>query len=298
MRRRAGHEAPARSLWVAASDVRSRLIGERRPHPKGQTCDHYTAAAMIAIREAIRRLELEHAWPWRSQRLHVLEIGGHNGLQARLLDEWGNQVVSVDVVLPPQKLHFPVTIYDGRNLPFPDHAFDVVYSSNVLEHLRPSVLSALLAETARVLRPGGTAMHILPSAAWRLWTIIAHYPWAALHLFGLRAREYPPSDAPAQKIGTVHRLLRRARNALIPPAHGVYPSAIAELYFYSRRRWRRVFESAGWHVESVRPAGVFYSGYKVTGLPLRTRSRLAPLLGSSCNVFTLRLESRPATPAA
>ena len=31
---------------------------------------------------------------------------------------------------------FPVQAYDGRRIPFADSSFDVVFSSNVLEHIR------------------------------------------------------------------------------------------------------------------------------------------------------------------
>lgn len=42
---------------------------------------------------------------------------------------------------------------DGRTLPWPDATFDVVWSNSVLEHVRDP--AAVLAETRRVLRPGG-----------------------------------------------------------------------------------------------------------------------------------------------
>ena len=48
----------------------------------------------------------------------------------------------------------PDVLYDGKRLPFDDGAFDTVLSVQVLEHTaRPQ---ELLAEMARVLRPGGT----------------------------------------------------------------------------------------------------------------------------------------------
>jgi len=43
--------------------------------------------------------------------------------------------------------------FDGRTLPFADASFDLVYCKQVLEHVRAP--RALLAEVARVVRPGG-----------------------------------------------------------------------------------------------------------------------------------------------
>lgn len=44
---------------------------------------------------------------------------------------------------------------DLRRLPFPDGAFSKAYSLDVLEHLSPDALRAVLAEAARVIAPGG-----------------------------------------------------------------------------------------------------------------------------------------------
>ena len=43
--------------------------------------------------------------------------------------------------------------YDGENLPFPDNSFDLVYSNQVLEHVRYP--EKVLAEVARVMTPNG-----------------------------------------------------------------------------------------------------------------------------------------------
>lgn len=49
----------------------------------------------------------------------------------------------------------------GETIPFPDDSFDIVYSSNVLEHvLSPS---AVLREAIRVLKPGGTLQIVCPN---------------------------------------------------------------------------------------------------------------------------------------
>ncbi len=47
-------------------------------------------------------------------------------------------------------------------LPFPDHEFDAVYASHVLEHLEPPEAKRFLSEVRRVLRTGGVARIVVP----------------------------------------------------------------------------------------------------------------------------------------
>lgn len=55
------------------------------------------------------------------------------------------------------RLGIEIVVYDGGVLPFEDGTFDLVWSSDVLEHVRRPELT--LRETARVLRTGGLAIH-------------------------------------------------------------------------------------------------------------------------------------------
>ena len=45
---------------------------------------------------------------------------------------------------------------DLRKLPFADNTFDKAWSLDVLEHLSPDALAGMLAEAARILKPGGS----------------------------------------------------------------------------------------------------------------------------------------------
>jgi len=220
----------------------------------------------------------------------VLELGGGNGYQATLLASWGCHVTSIDVALPPpgETVFFPVQLYDGRQIPFPDDTFDMVYSSCVLEHV--SGLASLLRETRRVLKASGSAVHIVPSTWWRFWTSAAHYPHLMLRLLKLGQSAIGGTaglpHVGAKGVGTAWRRLRRV---LYAPAHGEYPSAFAELYYYSRRRWTRVFEDAGLTVQHVAGNGLFHTGYRL--LPFLgpgPRRALAAILGSPTHVFTVR----------
>ena len=61
-----------------------------------------------------------------------------------------------------------LALADLRQLPFADAAFTKGYALDVLEHLSPAALDAMLAEAARVLGPGGTLFvysHVRKNAA-------------------------------------------------------------------------------------------------------------------------------------
>jgi SAM-dependent methyltransferase len=126
--------------------------------------------------DALRRCEIGRVLSLvPSPRGRLLEIGAAGGFQAALLAAHFDRVDAVDLPrsIPGDALAHPVQPYDGRRLPFPDRSFDVVFSSNVLEHI--AHVEAFQAEIRRVLKPGGRAVHVLPSASWRLWTILTHY---------------------------------------------------------------------------------------------------------------------------
>ena len=112
----------------------------------------------------------------------LIEIGGGSGWQAQEFASAHYDVVSYDLasteyaaerMLSGPRLRLPL-------LPEADGSADIIFSSNVLEHI-PHVV-AFQAELLRVLKHDGMALHILPSAAWRLWTSATHYPWVAQKL--------------------------------------------------------------------------------------------------------------------
>lgn len=231
---------------------------------------------------AIRAWEVERIVPFLPAGGAVLEIGAGTGLQARLLAARGFRVTAVDLPASDYAAHrqYPVLDYDGVRLPLPDAVVDAVYSSSVLEHVRD--LPALLAESARVLRPGGAAVHVLPTAAWRFWTSVA----GLLDL---------PAGLVAARGGGVAALAQAAAARLLPLPHGESGWAGAELLTFRIAHWRAVFAAAGWRVIVARPLSLFYTGWGVLGrrLPLAARRRLAAVLGSACAVFVLAPPSRP-----
>lgn len=239
--------------------------------------------------EIVRRL------PARSS---ILEIGGGTGYQAKRLTQDGYQVESIDI--PDSNYagqhEFPVQPYDGKHIPFPDQSFDIVFSSNVLEHVLE--LDALQAEMKRVLRPGGFCVHLMPTGAWRFWTNIAHYTELLQHLALQSLRLLPRSlsfAALRDVVSVVGLMAATAKRYLIVPRHGESGTALSEIVTFSARHWRRHFERQQFDISEASSVGLFYTGHMVLGkrLTLGARQRLAGVLGSACVIYVVRPRPAP-----
>jgi SAM-dependent methyltransferase len=238
--------------------------------------------------ERLRCEELLHILPHLPPRGAILEIGAGMGWQARALSQRGFSVTAIDVPGSSnaiQRVH-AVTEYDGFNLPFPDHHFDVVFSSNVLEHIPH--LEAFQAEIKRVLSPGGMAIHILPSGCWRFWTTLAYYPYLIKRIWNNSFSG--GTTAGASDRGESKSQPRRFWQRLFPPRHGERGNFLSEIFWLSRWQWRRHFRKTGWKVEAYYPGRLFYTGYEILNLKmsLRVRRKLSHTLGSACHIFCLR----------
>lgn len=248
---------------------------------------------------AMRSAELALAIPLLPKGGKVLELGAGDGWQASLLAQHGFAVAPVDVASAATGAaqFAPVTIYDGRKLPFPDDSFDAVYSSNVLEHVEN--FDGIQAELARVLRSDGVAVHCVPSATWRFWTTLGHPLYAARWAWNSRRRAGSPANQ-----WQVRRVTDQYESkgmfgllllGLIAPRHGGHGNLLSEHHLFSRRSWTRRFTRTGWKIDSIRPTGLFYSGNELLGLHLasRIRGKLAKLLGSSTCIFVVRPRPPP-----
>lgn len=235
--------------------------------------------------ESLRLAELQSATKHLTPGCSLLEIGAGTGWQARELDRLGFKVEAVDIsdgTYTAERI-WPVRDYDGRRLPFPDATFDVVFSSNVLEHIER--VHEHLVEQVRVLKPGGSMIHVVPTPTWRFWTSLTYYP--AVILRRLRRKVASPTNA-SQPAGQVNARRNRL-SVLWAPAHGTDVSPIREIWTFSRFRWLGEFSRLPVaQVEHWR-AGLFYSGYLLFGsrLSLQVRRSMARVLGSSCRVFSM-----------
>lgn len=245
--------------------------------------------------ETLRRAELDLVKPYFKPGLRVLELGGGSGYQASVISSWGCEVLSIDIPQrsASQKYYYPVQDYDGQNIPFDSIDFDIVFSSNVLEHI--PALPPILAEIGRVLKPRGFAIHILPSSAWRFWASIAHYIYILKRLLGQQHSIPGMATTPSvQEKLEQNGLAYVIKRILLAGSHGEYPSAFSELYYFSKYRWFKVFQENGFDVVSVSGNKLLYSGYGLfPTLPLYKRRAMANLMGSACHIFITKSATVP-----
>ncbi len=247
--------------------------------------------------EKLRQMEWDGVKHLFKPQMRVLEIGGGNGYQAHLISSWGCEVISIDLIGRPPTWpvnYFDVQGYDGLNLPFPANSFDLVFSSNVLEHVPVKNLPLLLQESRRVMRnPQARAIHILPTPAWRFWNSMAHYAYLLKYVLGYGKTAMMPTIPSRDDALQRYSLPYLIKRAMIPAPHGEYPSALSELYFYRKKRWVDEFRQAGLNTEQLLNLNVFYTGYGLTqNVSPPNRTRLAHYLGAATYAYVLRLDNK------
>ena len=241
--------------------------------------------------KTIREYEYDCIKGYLPRSAKVLEIGAGAGWQSRKLSEDGFDVKAIDICTSKYKAIrvWPVEEYDGFTLPFPEHSFDVVFSSNVMEHI--SHFNAYQAELHRVLRPGGLAIHVLPSSTWRIWTTIAHYPFLIKMVFEklLACKDDRKGSSVVKDDVLSNRKPPSLRNIIHAPRHGELGNVMTEIYYFSRKYWRARFINSGWDICDVLSTHIFYTGYCIMGdkLAINARKRLSKIFGSSSIIFIL-----------
>lgn len=168
----------------------------------------------------------------RDQHENALEIGCGFGFQSALLSPYCRRLTGIDIpveydgYVPPgqgtsvelaRKLvneelglrHVSFAHAWPQDIDASDDAFDFVYSAYVLEHV-PDI-HALMVELARVVRPGGVMVHVVPSVVDALFVLARTNlapPWRQLIGGVLRRRQ------PRHRLGST--------GVIVPPPHSEF----------------------------------------------------------------------------
>ena len=230
----------------------------------------------------------------RPKGARLLEIGAGTGRQAQELASRGYDVAAIEIPdsnYTSERL-FPIIDYDGRRIPFPDASFDIVFSSNVLEHV-PDLVQ-MHAEVRRVLKPDGYAVHVIPTHAWRFWTTLSQIPTGFQHAAALGRQLWPPLFQSRSRwracAGAWLLACKHIAGGFWQRRHGERGNTITETWLFHPAWCRRNFRQNGFEIIRDEPMGLFYTGNMLFGQTwsLESRARAARWLGSACHIFEVR----------
>ena len=204
-----------------------------------------------------------------------LELGAGDGFQSTLLTRYVSRLVSTD--FNPSRLEressgsIEYAICDAEEVgeEFKKRQFDLVFSSNLLEHL-PNPDRALDG-IYEVLKDDGITIHAMPSPFWKFCHSLLHIPNKCA-VFLETITERGGSTKILRKIrGSTESLVgnnpktQRAPRSfmwrlLVPEPHGVSNSNIKEFRAFSKSRWKNQFEDANLDLVNI-IKGPVSSGY-------------------------------------
>lgn len=140
----------------------------------------YDAVQRLAGADQIAR-RLAARLPRRDQQTRVLDLGGGTGISRPL---WPGDCPYICLDLDMQKLQgfrqkYPADaalLADATRLPLRDGCLDTILCKQVSHHLSDAAWTALVDESARVLKPGGTLIFV--DAIWAPRRIAGRVLWS------------------------------------------------------------------------------------------------------------------------
>ena len=232
--------------------------------------------------------------PYRNAR--VLELGAGDGVQTAALRELFLKVTPTDPA--PFGDVDGMIVADAASLPFEDDSFDLIFSSNVLEHVEN--LDEAFAEMKRVLTPGGIMIHSMPTGTWKIIQLIGRplasgikiyrrlIPGVAVNAGRVKLGASFDPDSPSE---SKRSMFLRIIGLVIPTVHGVSGNHFSEFVRFRPRWWKRRFEGAGFDCYRSSPL-YLHSPYDLFPYRLmELRDWLSKTGLASVDVFWLRNNS-------
>lgn len=177
--------------------------------------------------------------------LRILEIGCGDGFQSSLLRKYSNYVVSTDLTTE-RTLNLDI-ICDAEYLPFKNGSFDIIYSSNVLEHIRDRDKG--LSEMKHVLSDDGFIIIMVPTSVWKVLSLLVYYPVMGGYVIKLVKKKLMNKND--SKISGKSKIDISTRGPwdylkfLLPGVHGEYQSNVEEFNAFRISSWKRLLRANG-----------------------------------------------------
>jgi len=223
----------------------------------------------------------------------ILEIGSSRGDLLFKIRNMGVDITGVEIEENETTAKLQgIVYYDGKRLPFNDNSFDIILSSNVLEHI--DNLNEFELEIRRVLRPDAVVLHVLPTHMWRFWTMLIHYFALPRRIVFRMSRFNAKVTNTAAKdmlkktnYTTIREVFHLLSAALVYPRHGVRGNRFTELYYFHPTWWKRHFVQSGYKKVEVLTIPLFYTDHTLLPWLTLKHRKLLSFLGSATACYKM-----------
>jgi SAM-dependent methyltransferase len=187
---------------------------------------------------------------------------------SNILSESGFDMTATDPA-PREPLKYNVQQMNGYDIKFEDSSFDIILSSNVLEHIDD--LPKAFTEMKRVLKPGGVMIHSVPTVYCNLATMIVQplaYFKNLFLLFSGKAKIKVNKNR-SKLFQVLHYWYKIVFNfinplrILISKGHGVSRNRFWALYIWRRAYWKEKFNNSDLEIETVVKVPYLFSMHQV-----------------------------------
>jgi 2-polyprenyl-3-methyl-5-hydroxy-6-metoxy-1,4-benzoquinol methylase len=223
----------------------------------------------------------------------ILEIGAGDGYMSKALSEAGFNVTSIDPA-PRKPLRYDVRKMDAYDLKFDRSSYDIILSSNVLEHILD--LPKAFSEMKRVLKNGGIMIHAVPTVHCNMATMllqpIAYFRNIFLLLSGrLKVKVNKNRTKLSQFLICSYKVAANILNPLrfiVAKGHGASKNRFWALYIWRRAHWRRIFCENGLEVGSIERVAYLYSMHKMFPFRMDRFRRIMGKKFNSVDIYCLK----------
>lgn len=223
---------------------------------------------LVEYQHKYKRKELDFIFSKCPERFFSkgLELGAGDGFQATLLVKYVSKLVSTELrpeILKnknTESIEYRVCNAEEVANMFDSKEFDLVFSSNLLEHLQNP--HQALSGVCEILKDDGISIHIMPNPFWKFCHLLFYLP----NRFLIALERIPQKGriSSASKEGTELKIKSAKKpfihRALTLKPHGASNGNIKEFFAFTKSRWIREFKKA--NLELIRIIkGPVHSGY-------------------------------------
>jgi ubiquinone/menaquinone biosynthesis C-methylase UbiE len=160
---------------------------------------------------------------------------------------------------------------------FPQKYFDLIFSSNVLEHVID--IGTALRGMRKVLKDDGVMIHVMPNRMWKLVQMILWVPCKSIaNLRERSCKDEGHLEMQAQGCVRWIGMIKKLLNNLNPKTHGINQYNYKEYIEFGKGPWTEKMTNAGFRVESIKKMQ-FHTPYRIEPAWMR---QILTSFGISC----------------